>query len=57
MPLVYPEGAYAYAPEAYDGWIYVKGEGILDKRSFLANDPSRGSSRCADRQSASHGRR
>ena len=41
VPLVYPEGAYAYAPEAYDGWIYVKGEGILDKRSFLANDPSR----------------
>ena len=34
VPLVYPEGAYAYAPEAYDGWIYVKGEGILDKRSF-----------------------
>jgi peptide/nickel transport system substrate-binding protein len=41
VPLVYPEGAYAYAPEAYDGWVYVKGEGILDKRSFLPGDPAR----------------
>jgi peptide/nickel transport system substrate-binding protein len=41
VPLIYPEGAYAYAPEAYDGWVYVKGEGILDKRSFLPNDPAR----------------
>jgi peptide/nickel transport system substrate-binding protein len=41
VPLVYPEGAYAYAPEAYDGWVYVKGEGILDKRSFLSGDPAR----------------
>ena len=40
VPLVYPEGAYAYAPDPYDGWIYVRGEGILDKRSFLP-DPAR----------------
>lgn len=40
VPIVYPRGAYAYAPEAYDGWIYVRGEGILDKRSFLP-DPAR----------------
>jgi peptide/nickel transport system substrate-binding protein len=40
VPLVFPQGAFAYSPGTYDGWIYVKGSGILDKRSFLP-DPAR----------------
>ena len=35
IPLVFSRGAFAYRPPAYDGWIFVKGTGILDKRSFL----------------------
>ncbi|MGI9081859.1 MAG: ABC transporter substrate-binding protein [Thermoleophilaceae bacterium] len=35
IPLVFSEGAFAYRPSAYDGWVFVKGTGILDKRSFL----------------------
>jgi hypothetical protein len=52
VPLVYPRGAYAYTPESYDGWIYVNGEGILDKRSFLADDPARAEAAGAGRQPA-----
>ncbi|MEX2659900.1 MAG: ABC transporter substrate-binding protein, partial [Acidimicrobiales bacterium] len=35
IPLFFAEGAFAYRPAAYDGWVYVKGAGILDKRSFV----------------------
>ena len=35
VPLFFPEGAFAYRPSVYDGWDYIKGSGILDKRSFL----------------------
>jgi peptide/nickel transport system substrate-binding protein len=35
IPLVFAEGAFAYRPAVYDGWVFVKGTGILDKRSFL----------------------
>ncbi|MDP8943464.1 MAG: ABC transporter substrate-binding protein [Actinomycetota bacterium] len=35
VPLFFSEGAFAYRPAAYDGWVFVKGTGILDKRSFL----------------------
>jgi peptide/nickel transport system substrate-binding protein len=35
VSLFYPEGAYAYRPSLYEGWVYVAGRGILDKRSFL----------------------
>jgi peptide/nickel transport system substrate-binding protein len=35
VPLFFADGAFAYRPAAYDGWIYVKGTGIVDKRSFL----------------------
>jgi peptide/nickel transport system substrate-binding protein len=38
VPLVFPEGAFAYRPQAYDGWVYIKGSGILDKRSFLPGE-------------------
>jgi len=36
VTLFYPEGAYAYRPEAYDGWVYMAGQGILNVHSFLA---------------------
>jgi peptide/nickel transport system substrate-binding protein len=35
VPLFFGGGAFAYRPAVYDGWVYVKGTGILDKRSFL----------------------
>ncbi|HEY0343620.1 MAG TPA: hypothetical protein VGC59_03170, partial [Solirubrobacteraceae bacterium] len=27
---------FAYRPASYDGWVDVRGSGILDKQSFLA---------------------
>jgi len=43
VPLFFPEGAFAYRPQVYDGWRFVQGVGILDKRSFLPGNirPSR----------------
>jgi peptide/nickel transport system substrate-binding protein len=38
VPLVFPEGSFAYRPQVYDGWVYIKGSGILDKRSFLPGE-------------------
>jgi peptide/nickel transport system substrate-binding protein len=35
VPLFFVRGAFAYRPAVYDGWVYVKGTGILDKQSFL----------------------
>lgn len=35
VPLFFPTAEFAYRPSAYDGWVFVKGTGILDKRSFL----------------------
>jgi len=35
LPLLFPNGAFAYRPSAHDGWQYVKGVGVLDKQSFL----------------------
>ena len=35
VPLFFEQGAFAYRPAIYDGWVYVKGEGILDKLSFV----------------------
>lgn len=35
VPLFFPTGLYAFRPDVYDGWAFVKGTGILDKRSFL----------------------
>lgn len=35
VPLFFSTGAYAYRPAVYDGWVFVKGTGILDKRSFV----------------------
>jgi peptide/nickel transport system substrate-binding protein len=35
VPLLYGGGTFAYRPRAYNGWVSVRGTGILDKRSFL----------------------
>jgi peptide/nickel transport system substrate-binding protein len=35
IPLFFTHGAFAYRPGVFDGWVYVKGTGILDKQSFL----------------------
>ncbi len=42
LPLFFPEGSFAYRPAIHDGWLFVKGTGILDKRSFLRTGPSPG---------------
>lgn len=36
VPLFFGGGTFAYRAGAYDGWVDVRGTGILDKRSFLA---------------------
>lgn len=35
ITLWYGDGVYAYRPEAYDGWKLQKGQGIIQKRSFV----------------------
>ena len=35
IPLMFPEHVVAYRHAIYDDWVFVKGEGILDKQSFL----------------------
>jgi peptide/nickel transport system substrate-binding protein len=35
IPLFFSRGTFAYRSAVYDGWVFVKGTGILDKRSFL----------------------
>jgi len=35
VPLFFSRGAFGYRPAAHDGWVFIKGSGILDKRSFL----------------------
>ena len=36
VPLIFQEGTFAYRRGRHDGWVFVKGAGILDKRSFFA---------------------
>ncbi len=36
IPLFFAEGAYAYRDSIYDGWRYIKGTGVFDKRSLLS---------------------
>lgn len=38
LPLVFANNAFAYRPFVYDHWVFVKGSGPLDKRSFLPGD-------------------
>ena len=35
IPLMSPGGNFAYSPAAYDGWVYMKGTGIMTIWSFL----------------------
>jgi peptide/nickel transport system substrate-binding protein len=35
VPLYYADGTYAYRPDVYDGYVFVKGLGIVNKHSFL----------------------
>ena len=35
VPLFFNEGSYVYRPSIFDGWVFVKGNGIFDKRSFV----------------------
>ena len=35
IPLMSPGGNFAYRPTAYDGWVYMKGTGIMTIWSFL----------------------
>lgn len=46
VPLFFPRGTYAVRPGAYDGWVFAKGTGILDKLSFVdpASDRAAGAS-------------
>lgn len=39
VPLFFSKGAYAYRPAIFDGWVLVKGGGILDKGSFVGPRP------------------
>jgi peptide/nickel transport system substrate-binding protein len=34
VTLYYPEGAYAYREDVFDGWVYQDGAGILNKMSY-----------------------
>ncbi|MGH2841806.1 MAG: ABC transporter substrate-binding protein, partial [Solirubrobacteraceae bacterium] len=40
IPLFFSQGTFAYRPAIYNGWVFVKGTGILDKRSFLPPGPA-----------------
>ena len=42
IPLFFSRGVFAYRPARYDGWVFIKGTGILDKRSFLTRQGSSG---------------
>jgi peptide/nickel transport system substrate-binding protein len=33
--LLYPDGAYAYNASVYDGWVFMTGQGVFHKLSFL----------------------
>jgi len=40
IPLMAPNGTYAYLPEKYAGWQYMKGIGIGTFWSFLQVQPA-----------------
>ena len=44
IPLFFSEGTFGFRSAIYDGWEFVKGTGILDKRSFLPGAKSAGRS-------------
>jgi len=38
IPLFFSQGTFAHRVAAYDGWTFIQGTGILDKRSFLPGE-------------------
>ncbi len=38
IPLFFSEGTFAHRVASYDGWTFIQGTGILDKRSFLPGE-------------------
>jgi peptide/nickel transport system substrate-binding protein len=36
--LLYPDGAYAYWSDVYDGWTFMTGQGVFHKLSFLPEE-------------------
>jgi peptide/nickel transport system substrate-binding protein len=38
IPLMSPGGNFAYRPAAYDGWVYMRGTGIMTVWSFLPEE-------------------
>ncbi|MCB9134554.1 MAG: ABC transporter substrate-binding protein [Anaerolineales bacterium] len=40
IPLMSPNGNFAYNPSDYDGWVYLKGNGIMSVWSFLPPEAS-----------------
>ncbi len=36
--LLYPDGAYAYNADVYNGWRFMTGQGVFHKLSFLADE-------------------
>lgn len=40
VALMSPGGNFAYRPEAYDGWVYMNGTGIMSAWSFLPENAS-----------------
>ena len=41
IPIMSPSGNFAYRPADYDGWVYVKGTGIMTAWSFLPADAAK----------------
>lgn len=35
IPIAFPPGSFAFRPAAYEGWAFVEGSGIFEKRSFV----------------------
>lgn len=52
VPLFFQNGAFGFRPAAHEGWVFVKGSGILDKRSFLTGGTARSRVEPADRSSS-----
>lgn len=36
--LLYPDAVYAYRPAVFDGWLFMSGQGVFHKLSFLPDD-------------------
>jgi peptide/nickel transport system substrate-binding protein len=41
IPIMSPGGNFAYRPQDYDGWVYMKGTGIMTAWSFLPPDAAK----------------